>query len=379
MKRTRVGIIGCGNICPNYLRHLRLFDFVEVAACADAFADRAESMARAHEIPRACSVDELLDEPTISIVANLTPPQAHFDVAMRAIEAGKHVYNEKPLTLDLNEAKALLAAAEAKGLRVGCAPDTFLGAGLQTCRKLIDDGEIGEPVAATAFMMSHGTESWHPAPAFYYQKGGGPMFDMGPYYLTALTTLIGPMRRVAGMARTSFPTRTITSEPLRGTVIHVEVPTHVAGLIEFDSAADGGTGPIATIIMSFDVWAANLPPIEIHGTRGSLAVPDPNGFAGPVRLRRADEREWRDVPLTHAYAEGGRGLGIADMARAIESGRPHRANGALAAHVLDAMHAFHAASDAARSVELTTTCSRPAAIPPGLPRGVLDEQGQALP
>jgi predicted dehydrogenase len=372
MAPTKIGIIGCGDISPNYLNHLKMFGIVEVAACADLVAERAEKGAKEFGVPRACSVKELLDDPSIEIVANLTIPKAHFDVAMQVVAAGKHVYNEKPLTIGLDDARRLLAAAKAKGVRVGCAPDTFLGAGIQTCRKLIADGAIGEPIAATAFMMCHGHESWHPAPTFYYQKGGGPMFDMGPYYLTALTALIGPMRRVAGMARVTFPTRTITSQPLNGTVINVEVPTHVAGLIEFAPGASGAIA-VGTIITSFDVWAATLPPIEIHGTRGSLGVPDPNGFGGPVRVRLAGEGEWRDVPLTHPYAEGGRGIGIADMAYALRSGRPHRASGELAAHVLEAMHAFHTASDQGRTVELTMPCTQPAPLPIGLRQGELDE------
>jgi predicted dehydrogenase len=261
----------------------------------------------------------------------------------------------------------LLGAARDKGLLIGCAPDTFLGGGLQTCRKLIDDGWIGEPIAATAFMMCRGHENWHPDPEFYYQAGGGPMFDMGPYYLTALIHLIGPVGRVTGSAQITFPERIITSQPKYGTKIKVDVPTHVAGVMDF------ANGAVGTIITSFDVWAARLPRIEIYGTEGSLAVPDPNGFGGPVLVRRAGASEWGGVPLTHRYTKQSRGIGVADMAYALRSGRPHRANGDLAYHVLDIMHAFSHASQEGRHVELTSACGRPEPLPLGLAEGTLDE------
>jgi Predicted dehydrogenases and related proteins len=231
---------------------------------------------------------------------------------------------------------------------------------------LIDDGAIGQPVAAVAFMVNHGPEHWHPDPDFYYQIGAGPMFDMGPYYLTALVNLIGPVRRVTGSARITTPERTITSAPKFGTTIRVNTPTHVAGLLDFAS------GAVGTIITSFDVWGSTLPRIEIYGTEGTLSVPDPNTFGGPVRLNRAGSREWEDVPLTHGYAENSRGIGLADMAAAIRSGRPHRANGALAYHVLDLMHAFHDASDQGRHIEVESTCERPAPLPVGLATGEVD-------
>ena len=288
-------------------------------------------------------------------------------MARSALAAGKHVYNEKPLAVTGEDGRALLSAADKAGLRIGGAPDTFLGAGLQTCRKLIDDGWIGQPVAATAFMTCHGHESWHPDPEFYYKPGGGPMLDMGPYYLTALVALMGPVKRVTGSTRIPFPERLITSRPKSGTKITVEVPTHVAGVLDFAG------GAVATIITSFDVWAANLPRIEIYGTEGSLSVPDPNGFAGPVRLRRAGDEQWADVPLTHPYAENSRGIGVADMACALRSGRDHRASGELACHVLDVMHAFQDASEQGRHVHPESTCRRPAPLPTGLRTGTLDD------
>jgi len=368
METTKVGIVGCGNISGIYLKNCQqVFRNVEVAACADLIADRARTQAEQFGVPTACGVEDLLADPEIAIVVNLTIPNAHASVAMAAVEAGKSVHNEKPLTITRDEGRALLAAAKKNRVRVGGAPDTFMGAALQTCRKVIDDGLIGQPVAAAAFMTCHGHESWHPDPEFYYKAGGGPMFDMGPYYLTALVALMGPVKRVTGSARVTFPTRTITSAPKSGTVVTVDVPTHVAGVLDF------ANGAVATIITSFDVWAANLPRIEIYGSAGSLSVPDPNGFGGPVRVRRADDTDWWDVPLTHPYAENSRGIGVADLAAALRSGRAHRANGDLAYHVLDIMHAIHDAAATGRHVDLASTCDQPAALPTGLSEGDLDE------
>lgn len=367
MDPVRVGVIGCGNISGVYLQAGKTFEILDIVACADIIPERAEARAAEHGIPRACSVEELLGDPEIEIVVNLTIPNAHAEVARAALEAGKSVYNEKPLTIGRQDGQELLEVARERGLLVGCAPDTFMGGGLQTCRKLVDDGVIGEPVAATAFMMNHGHESWHPDPEFYYKAGGGPMFDMGPYYLTALVNLIGPVQRVTGSARTTFPERLITSQPKYGTVITVDVPTHVAGIMDF------ANGAVGTIITTFDVWAARLPRIEVYGTEGSMAVPDPNTFGGPALVRRAGESEWAEVPLTHRYTTQSRGLGVADMAYALRSGRPHRASGEMAYHVLDIMHAFHDASREGRHIVLASTCRRPEPLPLGLEEGELDE------
>jgi predicted dehydrogenase len=363
--KVKVGIVGCGNISDIYLKNLTtVFENVEVVACADIVTERAAAKAAQYPAVRACTTEELLRDKQIEILVNLTIPKAHYVVAMAAIKAGKNVHNEKPLTLTRKEGKTLLAKAGEKGLRVGAAPDTFMGAGLQTCRKLIDAGVIGEPVAATAFMMCAGHESWHPDPEFYYQTGGGPMFDMGPYYLTALVHLLGPVRRVCGATRISFPKRTITSELKRGKVINVEVPTHVAGLMDFAS------GAVGTIVTSFDVKAHGLPHIEIYGSKGSLRVPDPNGFGGKVEISTG--KEWTEMPLAFIYAENSRGIGVADMAAAIKSERKHRANGEMAYHMLDVMHAFHDSSDKGRHVNLESTCDRPAPLPAGLAKGKLD-------
>lgn len=365
MQPAKVGIIGCGAISGIYFQAGRTFEMLDIVACADLIRERAEAKAKEFGC-KAVTVEELLADPEIEIVLNLTIPNAHASIAQAAVEAGKSVHNEKPLTITREEGRKLLATAKEKGVRVGCAPDTFMGAGIQTCRKLIDDGVIGEPIAATAFMMCHGHEGWHPDPEFYYKVGGGPMFDMGPYYLTALVNLIGPVKRVSGSTRITFPERVIGSEPKKGQVIKVDVPTHVAGLMEF------ANGAIGTIITSFDVWAAELPRIEIYGTKGTLSVPDPNGFGGPVRVFLPQEG-WKEVSLTHGYEENSRGIGVADMAYALRSGRKHRASGELAYHVLDIMHAFHDASDQGKRVDLESTCVRPAALPVGLKPGTLDE------
>ncbi len=361
--KVQVGLIGCGTISAIYLKNRAWFDTFEVVACADLDMDRARARAEEFGVPRACTVAELLADPTITVVINLTVPQAHATVALAAVRTGKSVYNEKPLTLSRDEGQLLLDEARAAGVRVGCAPDTFLGAGLQTCRQLIDEGKIGEPVAATAFLASHGPEGWHPNPDFYYQVGGGPLFDMAPYYLTAMINLLGPVRRVSGSARASFPTRTIGSEPFKGTTITVNTPTHIATTLDF------AAGAIGTMITSFDVWSHSLPRIEIYGSTGTLSVPDPNIFGGPVRWRGAEEKELTEIPVTRAYDTNSRILGLADMVQGIIDNRPHRASGELAFHVLDIMHAALESSEQGQHIALTSTCERPAALPEGLEKG----------
>ena len=361
----KIGIIGCGNISGIYLEKSQTFKALEVAGCADLIHERAVSQGEKFGVA-ARSIGDLLNDPEVKIIVNLTVPNAHASVAFQALEAGKSVYNEKPLAITREDAQKILKLAEKKSLRVGCAPDTFLGAGLQTCRNLIDQGIIGEPVAATAFMLCHGHESWHPSPEFYYEIGGGPMFDMGPYYLTAMIHLLGAVKRVCGSARITFPERTITSQPKDGKKVTVDVPTHVAGIMDFEN------GAVGTIITSFDTWAHSLPCIEIYGSEGTMRVPDPNGFGGKVEIWKPERKEWEPVALTHGYAENTRSLGVADMATAIEIGRKHRASGALAYHVLDIMHAFHDASDTSQYISLTSQVERPAAFPTGMTPGILD-------
>jgi len=356
MEALRVGIIGCGNISDRYFAAGARFPQFEVVACADRDPACAERLGAEFGV-RACAVEALLADPAVSLVINLTTPGAHYAVSRAALEAGKAVYSEKPLAATVAEGRELLALAAEKELLLGCAPDTVLGAGVQTARKLVDDGWIGAPLSGTAFMQCHGHEHWHPDPAFYYQPGGGPLFDMGPYYLHALLTLLGPVKRVCGMTRRGFETRTISSEARRGQQIPVEVSTHVAAILEFKA------GAVVTLIMSFDVWAHTLPHLEIHGTEGSLSLPDPNTFGGEVRLQRAGAEGWSTLPHSHAYAEQSRGLGVADMALAMREGRPHRVDGAIGLHVLEVMHAIHEAGECQRYVTLRTTCTRPEPMP----------------
>lgn len=354
-----VGIVGCGNISSIYLKNCTRFPSLRVLACADLVQERAAAQAQTYGVSKAYGVEDLLADPEIELVINLTVPQAHAEIGLAALEAGKSVYNEKPLAIDRASAQRMLELARTKGLRVGCAPDTFLGGGLQTCRKLIEEGAIGTPVAAMAFMLSRGPESWHPNPDFFYQPGAGPMFDMGPYYLTALTTMLGPVRRTTGSARASMPERVIGSEPLRGTSITVNTPTHVAGVLDFAG------GPVATIITSFDVYPGQMNGIELFGTDGTLILPDPNTFGGPVLLKRPDSDGWIEQELLYGHAENSRGIGVADMAQALRTGRSHRASGDLAYHVLDIMHAIHDASREDRHILLTSGFEQPPVLPLG--------------
>lgn len=358
MKKVKVGIIGCGNISAIYLKNCKTYENLDMTACADIDIERAKARAAEFDVPHAYSVEEILADTDIEIIINLTIPHAHAEICLKALEAGKHVYVEKPLAVTREEGQRVLELAKSKGLLVGSAPETFMGGGIQTCRKLIDEGHIGKPLSASAFMMSRGHEHWHPDPNFFYQAGGGPMFDMGPYYLTALITLLGPIRRISGSATSAFPERTITSEPKKGEVIQVNTPTHVTGILEF---AEGAVG---TMIMSFDIFGgASLPPIEIYGSEGTLKVPDPNSFGGPVQLRKKGESEWQDIALSHGNIENSRGISVADMAYAIRNKRQHRANGDLAYHALEAMHGFHDASKEGKYYEMKSTCRKPDPLP----------------
>lgn len=360
---VRIGLIGCGTISPAYLRAAATFESLEFAACADLDPSAAERTEEQFGVP-ATTVEALLARDDVEAVLNLTIPAAHASVNLAAIEAGKHVYCEKPFALDVAEGERVLAAADAAGLRVGCAPDTFLGGGQQTVRQLIDAGAIGKPVAATAFMMGPGHESWHPNPAFYYQPGGGPLFDMGPYYLTALVHALGPVQRVAAITTRGRATRTIRSKPRAGERIEVDVDTHAAGTLAFAS------GAVATVVMSFDVALHAHPRIEIHGTDASLQAPDPNGFGGVVRV--SEGREWQERPLTHGYTDNLRSIGLADMCAGIRRDRPHRCDGRLAQHVLEVMAAFEASSSDGRHVVIESAPPRPAPLATGLADGALD-------
>ncbi|HJP78664.1 MAG TPA: Gfo/Idh/MocA family oxidoreductase [Pseudonocardiaceae bacterium] len=345
----RVGIVGIGQISGQYLKALPRLTNLELTAVADLDPTRT--------VPglRTLTPAELYASEDVDIVLNLTIPAAHQDVALAAIAAGKSVYGEKPLALDTKQARDILDAAARAGVAIGCAPDTVLGTGIQTARAVLDAGEIGKPIAATAFMTTPGHERWHPAPEFYYQPGGGPLLDMGPYYLTALVTLLGPVRRVAGMSSTPQATRTTVA----GKTFPVEVATHVTGVLEH------ANGALSTLLMSFEVWAADLPRIEVYGTGGSLSVPDPNNFHGPVRVFRAGEQSWVDQPESGGYPNAARGYGLADLARAIRTGSQARANGDLAYHVLDVMESLLTAAETGNSVPVTSTVERPAPVPLG--------------
>jgi predicted dehydrogenase len=360
-----VGILGCGKISDAYFDGLKRYGHIQVVACADIIPERATAKSIQHGV-KAMSCDELLASPDVQIIVNLTLPQSHAAVNETILRAGKHAYCEKPFALNTADGARVLALAKQRGLLVGCAPDTFLGSGLQTARAIIDRGDIGTPLSAMAHFLHRGHETWHPAPEFYYQAGGGPMFDMGPYYLTALVNFLGPIARVGGVARKGYAERTITSQPLAGKKFPVEVSTHYFGTAEFAS------GAVASIVTSFDTYPFPLPRIVVFGTEGTLEAPDPNHFHGEVRLFDRANKTYVAAAPTHA-AERLRGTGVADMARAVlRRDRGFRANGELAQHIVDAMCGFDAASAAGRSVALQTTCARPAALPANLGSDDLD-------
>lgn len=361
-RRMGIGIIGCGNISGAYIKASKTFPVLDIKAIADLRPEVAAARAAEYGLV-AKSIGALLADPEIGLVINLTIPRAHVDVGLRILAAGKHVYSEKPLGVEFSEGKRLLETARAAGLRVGSAPDTFLGGAHQTARQVVDAGTIGNPIGGSAFFMCPGHESWHPDPAFYYDFGGGPMLDMGPYYITDLVNLLGPVAEVSGMTSMARRERIITSAPKKGQVIPVNVPTHVSGSLRF---ADGA---IVQIAMSFDVAGHNHLPLEIYGTEASLIVPDPNNFGGEVKIRRAGG-DWVEEPVSLPYADGNyRSLGVADMAHAILTNRPHRASGDLALHVLEVMEAFDKSSKSGQVVAITTPVQRPAPIAQSLVAG----------
>jgi predicted dehydrogenase len=366
-RRLRVAVVGCGVISAEYLEGCRQFDQVAVVACADMLEERARSRAEDFGVAMVLTPEEAIAADDVDAILNLTPPQAHREVSMAALRAGKHVYSEKPLALSTAEGRELLEAADEMGVRLGCAPDTFLGGGLQTSRKVIDDGWIGDPVAATAFFASHGYEHFHPSVDHLYGPGGGPLLDMGPYYVTAMVNLFGPVRKVTGMTRGAGATREVPAQPGTTRTIAVDVPTHAAATLEFAS------GVIASLITSWDVWSSRLPYMEVYGTEGSLSVPNPDLFDGEPAVLRPGPREleddpprssesWRPLPLTHR-GDVGRGIGIADLADALATDRPHRASGSLALHVLEVLLAVESAADAGAHVAISHPCSRPEAMP----------------
>ncbi|MFD1721601.1 Gfo/Idh/MocA family protein [Amnibacterium endophyticum] len=354
----RIGVIGVGVISAQYFDAFPSLPGLRLVAVADLDMARAAQVAEEQGV-EARTVDELLASDDVDAVLNLTIPAVHVEVGTRILESGKHVYAEKPLALSPDEAAPMLELAEQRGLRVGSAPDTVLGTGIQTARRLVDDGAIGQVLTADAHWSAPGHERWHPNPFFYYQAGGGPLLDMGPYYLTALVTMLGPVVRVSGVSIRSPRERTVGTGPRAGEAVPVAVDTGVSGILEHAS------GAVSRISMSFDTWATRMPLFEVHGTEGSIAVPDPNRFADPVEVWTTSDQEWRTVEPNAGYEGAGRGYGLADMGHAIATGRPHRASGALAQHVLEIMDAIPRSSSEHAVITLTTTVDRPEAVPEG--------------
>ncbi|MDQ8186457.1 Gfo/Idh/MocA family oxidoreductase [Pelagicoccus sp. SDUM812002] len=347
----KIGVIGCGNISPQYFKGANLYSEIEIAACADLNLDFAKARAEEFGIPQALSVDELLADPELDIVLNLTTPQFHAPLNLRILEAGKHAYCEKPFATNREEGKQVLELATAKGLRVGCAPDTFLSSPLQTARKLVDEGFIGKVFGGTAVFACAGHERWHPNPEFYYKLGGGPVLDMAPYYFTALANLMGPVVSVVSSGKQVFAERTVGSGPLEGSQIAVETLTHNVSILEF---ANGAT---VSALFSFDVQGEHdLPMLTLYGTEGNLSLPDPNRFDGDLRVCRSSG-SWESLSLQHNY-EGARALGLADMAAAIRSERPHRANGEMAFHVFDVMLACEESAASGQRVQVKSRFER---------------------
>jgi predicted dehydrogenase len=371
-KRLGVGLIGTGNISSAYLKAIlgkdgmAGFPVLDIKALADMRPEAAEARAAEFGL-RATSIEALLADPEIALVVNLTIPRAHVDVGRQCLAAGKHVYSEKPLGISFAEGRALRDAALAAGLRLGSAPDTFLGGSHQQARALVDSGVLGQIVGGTAFFQAPGHESWHPDPAFYYDIGGGPVLDMGPYYITDLVNLLGPVSRVSAMASRLRRERTITSEPKKGQVMPVRVDTHVTGALGF------ANGAIVQVGLSFDVAGHRHVPLEIYGTEQSLIVPDPNFFGGTVELKeKGRDAAWTPIAHDQPYADGNyRSLGVADMALGILENRPHRANGDLALHVLEVMEAFEVAAREGRTIAIATSVERPAPLAESLRDGRL--------
>lgn len=361
-----VGIIGCGNISTTYFNFAPIFKGLKIVACADLNADAAQARAAEFGV-QAQSIDELLSNPAVDVIINLTIPDAHYAVSKQILEAGKHVYSEKPLVLTLEEGEDLRSLAASKNLTVGCAPDTFLGGAHQQARKAIDDGMIGDVIAGTCHVMGHGMEHWHPNPDFFFLPGAGPVLDIGPYYIANLINFLGPIKRVAALATASFPTRTISSQPRAGEVIPVKTPTNIHALLDFNN------GATITLSASWDIWAHRHANMELYGTDGSLFVPDPNFFGGTVEASGADNEikplaGW-DHPLGIPNQEHNQGkmanyrtAGLADMVQAITAGRDHRCSLERTLHGVDVMTSILKSGESGQFVDIATTCTRPAAL-----------------
>jgi predicted dehydrogenase len=382
MDDIRIGVIGCGNISTTYFSFAPLFRGLRVTACADA--NPAAAAKRAAEFGvAAATVEGLLADPAIDLVINLTVPEAHFAVSLAAVEAGKHVYSEKPLTLSLAVGLALKAAAEARGLSVGCAPDTFMGGAHQQAREIVDSGRIGRVTAGTAHVMSHGMEHWHPNPDFFFLPGGGPMLDLGPYYIANLVNLLGPVRRVAALATAATPTRTILTEgPRRGEAIPVGTPTNIHALLDFTA------GATITLSTSWDVWAHRHGSMELYGTEGTVFLPDPNFFGGRLETAGRDGDIAAVEPWEHPlgvpnqeHPQGARAnyrsIGLADMVAAIREGRDARCSLDRALHGVDVMTSILKSAETGQFVDLVTTCTRPEAFGASDARALMAERATA--
>ena len=372
---TKVGLIGCGKISDIYLKNCATFDGLEIVACASLDIEESRAKAEQYSIAKACTPEEVFSDPEIEVVLNLTIPEAHFEISRRALEVGKHVYAEKPFVTDLDDGRALLDLGRQKRLLIGNAPDTFMGGRWQTVRKLLDEGVIGAPTGVAAFVPTHGVERHHPNPDFYYARGGGPLLDLGPYYLTALVFCLGPIRRVAGMSRKTFSERMIENGPRHGEMMPVEVDTHCLGLLEFES------GVIGQLMVSFDVWESDTPRLEIYGEDGTFCIPDPdpgdgaNVFQGPVWYRtRATSRwtmrprpnapaDWSVAENTHGYNYDARGVGLLDLVQGVREKRPPRASGEMAFHICEAMEGMLTSAKTGRFVDMASRCTRPAPLP----------------
>lgn len=367
MKTLKIGFVGVGAISGIYLSNItEVFKDIEIIGVCDLVREKAEKAVKEYNIPKLYNdMYELFADDEVDIVLNITRPYEHYDVTKAALLAGKNVYSEKPLAATLEQGRELKKLAEEKGLFLGGAPDTFMGGGIQTCRKLIEDGVIGTPVGAAANMICRGHETWHPDPEFYYKFGGGPMMDMGPYYITALINLLGPVKSVCAMSKITFPQRTITSEPKNGQIIDVDVNTHTAGIMRFEN------GAIGTILTTFDVYPPEYDCIQIFGSEGTMIVPDPNGFGGPVKVKRGTG-EFAEEKILFEYTDNSRALGLADMAKAIMTGRRHRANSDQTYHVLEVMTSFDKSSKEKREIEIESTFTKAEPMNADCEFGVLD-------
>jgi predicted dehydrogenase len=354
---VNVGIVGCGVISKHYAANASAFEEFDLVACADLLPAVADELAAAHDLT-AVPVADLLADPDIDVVLNLTPPSEHAVVTRAALAAGKHVYTEKPLGLEVGEATELLEEADRRGLRIGCAPDIFLGGAYQAARELIDEGAVGRPLAISAAMLLGGADAWHPSPEQFFQDGAGPLLDMGPYYISTIVALLGPVRRVAGFASVHRPQRRIMVGPRAGEEFPVRTPTHTSAAMGLDG------GMTANLVASFDAAERYVCDFFVHGTGGDLSLPDPNAFEGPLRIRRG-RSDWENVPYVSRGAREARGIGLADMAEAIAEGSDHRATGQLGLHVVDVARSILQSADSGRAIAIGTSAARPAALPVG--------------